>query len=96
MLYTLKKNNFIITADSFGAELHSIQLDNLEYLWQCGDAWKRYAPILFPFICSPENRIYKADGKEYHMKANHGFARDLEFHLLEQTENSITFQLDSN
>ncbi|MDE6657536.1 MAG: aldose 1-epimerase family protein [Oscillospiraceae bacterium] len=96
MLYELKKGNLKLTADSFGAELHSIQFNKLEYLWQCGDAWKRYAPILFPFICSPENRTYQANGKEYHMKANHGFARDLEFNLLEQTENSITFQLDSN
>ena len=96
MLYTLKKNNLILAIDSFGAELHSIQFNKLEYLWQCGDAWKRYAPILFPFICSPEKRTYKANGIEYHMKENHGFARDLEFNLLEQTENSLTFQLDSN
>lgn len=96
MLYELTKGNLKISADSFGAELHSIQLNGLEYLWQCGDAWKRYAPILFPFICSPKDRTYKADGIEYHMKANHGFARDLEFVLLEQTEQTIIFQLDSN
>lgn len=96
MLYELKNKNFSIAADTFGAELHSIKLNGLEYLWQCGDAWKRYAPILFPFICSPEKNRYYADGKEYHMKANHGFARDLEFEMLEATENSVSFILQSS
>lgn len=53
MLYEIKNDKLSISADTFGAELHSIKLDGKEYLWQCGDAWKRYAPILFPFICSP-------------------------------------------
>lgn len=47
MLYEIKNDKLSITADTFGAELHSIKLDGKEYLWQCGDAWKRYAPILF-------------------------------------------------
>ena len=54
MLYEIKNDKLSISADTFGAELHSIKLDGKEYLWQCGDAWKRYAPILFPFICSPK------------------------------------------
>ncbi|WP_295209574.1 aldose 1-epimerase family protein [Ruminococcus sp.] len=93
MLYEIKKGNVSISADTFGAELHSIKLDDKEYLWQCGDAWKRYAPILFPFICSPKDRTYKADGKEYHLKANHGFARDSEFEFAGKTDNSISFTL---
>lgn len=96
MLYEITNGSLTVTADTFGAELHSIQLNGLEYLWQCGDAWKRYAPVLFPFICSPKDGAYKADGKNYIMKANHGFARDSEFTLLEQTEQSVTFQLASN
>ncbi|MFR5051309.1 MAG: hypothetical protein ACLTCP_08240 [Ruminococcus bicirculans (ex Wegman et al. 2014)] len=47
MLYEIKNDKLSISADTFGAELHSIKLDGKEYLWQCGDAWKRYAPILF-------------------------------------------------
>ncbi len=96
MLHELTNGSLTIKADTFGAELHSIQLNGLEYLWQCGDAWKRYAPILFPFVCSPEGRKYNADGKEYTMKANHGFARDLEFELEAKDENSIAFVLKSN
>lgn len=96
MEYTIKNNYVKVSADTFGAELHSIEANGIEYLWQCGDAWKRYAPILFPFVCSPEGRTYKADGKDYKMKANHGFARDLEFELFDKDENSVTFILKSN
>ena len=96
MLYEIKNDKLSISADTFGAELHSIKLDGKEYLWQCGDAWKRYAPILFPFICSPKDRTYKAGGQEYHMAANHGFARDSEFTYAGSTKNSLSFLLKDN
>ena len=96
MLYEIKNEKMKISADTFGAELHSIFFDGIEYLWQCGDAWKRYAPILFPFICAPSERKYLVDGKEYQMKANHGFARDMEFSFLRQSENEIAFELTAN
>jgi len=96
MLYEIKNDKLSISADTFGAELHSIKLDGKEYLWQCGDAWKRYAPILFPFICSPKDRTYKAGGQEYHMAANHGFARDSEFAFSGSTKNSLSFTLKDN
>ena len=96
MLYTVKNDYLTITADTFGAELHSIKGGEIEYLWQCGDSWKRYAPVLFPFICSPTGKKYYAKGKEYTMPANHGFARDSEFEFLKQTDNSVSFVLKSN
>lgn len=96
MLYEAKDNSLKISADTFGAELHSVQLDGKEYLWQCGDAWKRYAPILFPFVCSPKDRTYFAKGNKYKMLANHGFARDSEFAFSAQTENSVEFVLMDN
>lgn len=96
MLYTIKNNILSISADTFGAELHSINKDGTEYLWQCGDSWKRYAPVLFPFICSPTGKKYSAKGIEYTMPANHGFARDSEFEFLSKTENSVSFILKSN
>lgn len=96
MLYEIKNDKLSVSADTFGAELHSIKLDSKEYLWQCGDAWKRYAPILFPFICSPKDRTYKAGGQEYHMAANHGFARDSEFAFSGSTKNSLSFLLKDN
>lgn len=96
MLYTINNDRLQVSADTFGAELHSLKLDGKEYLWQCGDAWKRYAPILFPFICSPKDGLYTAKGKQYKMKANHGFARDMEFEFKAQTDNSLSFVLTEN
>lgn len=96
MLYTIKNDILELSADTFGAELHSLRLGGKEYLWQCGDAWKRYAPILFPFICSPKDRCYTARGKQYRMKANHGFARDMEFAFTSQTDSSLSFTLTEN
>lgn len=96
MLYTAKSKKVTISADTFGAELHSIKAGKTEYLWQCGESWKRYAPILFPFVCNTSTKKYKSGGVEYTMPTNHGFARDSEFTLVETTENSIEFSLESN
>ncbi|MBQ9542807.1 aldose 1-epimerase family protein [Ruminococcus sp.] len=93
MLYSVNSGNIEFSADTFGAELHSIRFEGREYLWQCGDAWKRYAPVLFPFVCSPADRSYRADGKDYKMKANHGFARDMEFEFAGAQADSIEFIL---
>ena len=84
------------SADENGAELHSLRINGEEYLWQCGDAWKRYAPILFPFICSPAGKKYRAGGREYTMPANHGFARDRVFTLTGETDCSLTYELRSD
>lgn len=96
MLITLNNNGLEISADSFGAELHSIKLGGVEYLWQCKEAWKRYAPLLFPFVCSPKDKKYSAGGREYTMPSNHGFARDSRFELQSADENSVSFVLRSS
>lgn len=96
MLRTITNGVLTVSAASDGAELHSIKFEGVEYLWQCGDAWKRYAPVLFPFICSPKGKVYNAGGKEYTMPANHGFARDREFEEGEFTGSLMKFSLSSD
>lgn len=96
MLSTKKNGTLEFTADENGAELHSVKVGGEEYLWQCGDAWKRYAPILFPFICSPSGGKYRANGREYAMPGNHGFARDSVFTLISETDSSVTYELNSS
>lgn len=93
MIYTAKSDRLSITADTHGAELHSIKMGETEYLWQCGNSWKRYAPILFPFVCNTGSKKYTAGGVEYTMPTNHGFARDSEFEPVSNDENSIAFRL---
>lgn len=81
-----------------GAELTSIILkeDNTEYLWQ-GDPkiWGRHAPILFPIVGRLIENRCTIDGKEYHM-SQHGFARDMKFEVLNESENNILYQVRSN
>lgn len=96
MLYTIENEKIKISADTFGAELHSIKMGETEYLWQCGKSWKRYAPVLFPFVCNTSTKKYFAGGIEYTMPTNHGFARDSEFSLVEVNDNSVTFELASS
>lgn len=94
-VYELKNEFLTVKAKTFGGELVSIVKNDTgtEYLWNADPAyWKRNAPILFPFVGSLQDGRYLYEGKEYSM-GQHGFARDLEFELKTQTEDSLWFLL---
>lgn len=95
MIYTLKNKQLTIQINSLGAELKSIR-DNetgREYMWS-GDKkyWGKTSPILFPFVGGLKNGEYCYDG-ETHKMSRHGFARDMEFEVVCQSEHSIMFAL---
>ena len=94
-LYTIKNELLTAQFESHGAELRSLK-GKTEYMWS-GDAkyWGRVSPVLFPFIGKTNNMEYHINSKCYPMTA-HGFARDMEFCLLSQTEDEIWFYLESN
>ena len=81
-----------------GAELKSLRKlsTDTEYLW-CADPvyWNRTSPVLFPFVGGVKNGIYRHEGKEYKI-GQHGFARDREFTLLSQTEDTVWFALEDD
>jgi galactose mutarotase-like enzyme len=92
-------NNFIsIGVATKGAELQSIfhKQHQLEYMWS-GDPvyWGKHSPVLFPIVGELKNKTYQYNGKQYSL-SRHGFARETEFDVTEQTESSITFSLKSN
>lgn len=91
---TLSNKQLTVCVNARGAELCSIKGANeFEYLWQADPAiWGRHAPVLFPMVGKLANNQYTLDGKTYELP-QHGFARDMEFRLIEQSENSLTFQL---
>ena len=97
MEYTIKNERLMLRADTAGGEMVSIQgrKDGTEYLW-CADPayWKRHAPVLFPVIGCAQGKRLVIGGKEYPM-GQHGFARDMEFELREQTEATLRFVLRS-
>jgi len=94
--YILENQALKIAVRSKGAELTSIfnKNNNLEYLWQADPTyWNRHAPVLFPIVGKLKNDAYSYAGKEYAM-SQHGFARDLEFSVVQDTKDTLRFQLE--
>lgn len=57
--------------------------------------WNRVAPNLFPIVGRLVNDSYTLQGKSFRM-TQHGFARDREFQVVEQTEKSVRLRLLSD
>jgi galactose mutarotase-like enzyme len=92
-------SNSILTAQikSLGAELCSLKNnENKEYIWEGNpDFWGKHSPILFPIVGTLKNNSYQYNETEYHL-SRHGFARDMDFELVDKKENSVTFSLQSS
>lgn len=98
MLHTLQNDALKITVTERGAELKSITAlaDGTEYLFDGDPTWWKYSsPILFPIVGKLVDNKYRVDGKEYTLP-QHGFARTTDFWVVDATDNSITFALESN
>ncbi len=96
MIYEIKSGNLSAKIDSLGAQMKSFQKDGKEYIWQGDPAyWEDSAPILFPVVGRLKDSVLTVDGKDYAMPM-HGFARDSEMTVTAQTENSVTFTLESD
>ncbi|PWF42722.1 aldose 1-epimerase family protein [Massilia glaciei] len=64
-----------------------------EFIWQRDpDVWADSAPILFPVIGRLKDGAYIHRGQRYAMQI-HGFARDLDFELLNKDAHGVTLQL---
>lgn len=92
----LENDKIKVVVSDHGAELSSVydKENEVERLWDANPkVWNRHAPILFPFVGKVNGGIYRIGEKEYTMKSQHGFARDMEFECVEITENSVTHRL---
>lgn len=95
MKYHLANTNLKITIDSKGAELSSVLFNDHEYLWQAkADVWPRHAPVLFPIVGKLKDNLFTYNGRSYSLP-QHGFARDLEFECISQSQTRIEFVLRS-
>lgn len=95
MRYYLENDILKVEMDSFGAEIKSIirKDNNREYLWYGNPkVWGRTSPVLFPIVGTCRNNEYKYNNTTYHLES-HGFARDNEHTMVEQTEDEIWFEL---
>jgi galactose mutarotase-like enzyme len=79
-----------------GAELCSLKDSlNKEYIWNGNPAfWGKHSPVLFPIVGTLKNNLYQFNGTEYQM-SRHGFAREMDFELIDKKENSAIFSLKS-
>ena len=97
-VYQLENEHIYLEVASHGAELVRLvgKKTKKEYLFD-GDPkyWKRHSPILFPFVGGVKNKEYRYNGKTYTM-TQHGFARDMEFTLDSQTQDTLWFSIVSN
>lgn len=96
-ILTLSNNAISIQIKTLGAELCSLKdSENREFIWEGNpDFWGKHSPVLFPIVGTLKNNSFVHNDIEYHL-SRHGFARDMNFELIEKTENSATFSIQSN
>ena len=91
----MKNDILTVEVSGHGAELTSIRKGSTEYLWQADPAfWGRHSPVLFPIVGSVWEKRYRVEGKEYEL-GQHGFARDMDFTLVNATETEVRYRLES-
>lgn len=78
-----------------GAELTSIIYNGKERLHDAETVWKRHSPILFPIVGKLLQDKTKIKENIFEM-TQHGFARDMTFEIIENTENIQSYFLKSN
>ncbi|WP_432740050.1 aldose 1-epimerase family protein [Ligilactobacillus agilis] len=98
MAVFLENDYLVATIKEHGAELASLRSKEtgLEYIWT-GDAkyWGRQAPVLFPIVGRLKDDQYQVAGKTYHL-GQHGFARDRDFAIREQTATKVVLELTAD
>ena len=92
-VYGLMNAQLKILVSDHGAELKSLKKEGKELMWQADPAfWGRTSPVLFPLVGNYWEKKSRFNGKEYEM-SQHGFARDMEFKLLKETDDTLVFEL---
>ncbi len=99
MAVRVLENDFLkVSINDLGAELCSVweKETKLERLHDANpEVWNRHSPILFPFVGKVINGVYRIGDKEYEMKSQHGFARDMEFECMSEDGESVTHRIFS-
>jgi galactose mutarotase-like enzyme len=98
MSKTIKLQLGELTAEiaTLGAELQSLKKGDTEYIWQ-GDPtyWSGRSPVLFPITGRVWQNHYRHEGQTYELGI-HGFARTMEFAVVEQTKSKVTMGIKAD
>ena len=94
MKINLSNSELTASINCFGAELISLKNNsNREYIWEGNsDYWGKHSPILFPIVGSLKNNSYNYNNSIYHLP-RHGFAREMDFDVVEKTNEKVVFSL---
>ena len=94
-MYIIENDLLRVSLQAKGAELTSIYHKHLEleYMWSGDPAfWPKHSPILFPVVGALKENTYFYKNQPYQLP-RHGFAREKNFSVAEQSQESITFSL---
>lgn len=94
-MFTIENAKIKAVINAKGAELTSLvnKENQLDYMWAGDPAiWGKHSPVLFPIVGTLKNNTYLYNGKEYQLP-RHGFARDKQFAVESQNDDSITLLL---
>lgn len=98
MEITIQNAELTATFKSQGAELCSLKGKETrrEYIWEGNpEFWGKHAPVLFPIVGTlKDNRYFYKD--EFYALSRHGFARDMEFEVVDKKDSSVVFSLKAN
>lgn len=83
--------------DTIGAQLISLKdPTGKEYIWQRDPKfWARCSPLLFPIVGNLRNDEIIIEGQLCHI-TKHGFCRDMDFTVTEQSDSSVTMEILDN
>jgi galactose mutarotase-like enzyme len=94
-MHVLQNSVTKVIISSLGAEIKSIIHNGKELIYQGAQGfWQRSSPILFPIVGKLNKGEYIFNDITYKL-GQHGFARDMEFELKEDKNQSMTFTLSS-
>jgi len=97
MMVVIENEWLTVEISKDGAEVRKVKhkKNGLDYMWTGDKAyWGRVSPVLFPIVGRLNEDKYQLDGKTYEMP-QHGFLRDVEFEVQEQTPSDVIFCLES-
>jgi len=94
---TIKNSDLTAVIKNTGAELCSLKdSSNKEYIWDGNSTfWGKHSPVLFPIVGTLKNNSFLYNGIK-HQLSRHGFAREMDFELIDKQENSVIFSLKSS
>lgn len=91
------ENDYLkIEVKNHGAELCSLikKSTSVEYIWEGNPQyWGRHAPVLFPIVGRLQEDTFFIGEDSFSMK-QHGLARNIDFQLVKETEDTLTFELN--